>query len=161
MGTHPIFESDFDCLTDKKSKSAEMAKVPQKSKEAKAKAASGGGKKSKKKWSKGKSRDKLQNMCLFDKPTYDRVLKEVPNYKVITPSIVSDRMKIRGSLARRAIKELCELKKIKLLVQHSSQMVYPRAIAVDDDAEEEEVKTTKKGGGGKKKAKKRRSPAEE
>merc|ERR1712086_1157511 len=85
MGTHPIFESDFDCLTDKKSKSAEMAKVPQKSKEAKAKAASGGGKKSKKKWSKGKSRDKLQNMCLFDKPTYDRVLKEVPNYKVITP----------------------------------------------------------------------------
>ena len=59
-----------------------MAKAPQKSKEAKAKAASGGGKKSKKKWSKGKSRDKLQNMCLFDKPTYDRVLKEVPNYKV-------------------------------------------------------------------------------
>lgn len=60
-----------------------MAKAPQKSKEAKAKAASGGGKKSKKKWSKGKSRDKLQNMCLFDKPTYDRVLKEVPNYKVL------------------------------------------------------------------------------
>merc|ERR1712187_702063 len=102
MGTHTIFESDFDCLTEVKS--AEMAKAPQKSKEAKAKAASGGGKKSKKKWSKGKSRDKLQNMCLFDKPTYDRVLKEVPNYKVITPSIVSDRMKIRGSLARRAIK---------------------------------------------------------
>merc|ERR1712106_175884 len=161
MGTHPIFESDFDCLTDKYSKSAEMAKVPQKSKEAKAKAASGGGKKSKKKWSKGKSRDKLQNMCPFDKPTYDRVLKEVPNYKVITPSIVSDRMKIRGSLARRAIKELYELKKIKLLVQHSSQMVYTRAIAVDDDAEEEEVKTTKKGGGGKKKAKKEEAPAEE
>merc|ERR1712193_334997 len=143
MGTHPIFESDFDCLTEVKS--AEMAKAPQKSKEAKAKAAAGGGKKSKKKWSKGKSRDKLQNMCLFDKPTYDRVLKEVPNYKVITPSIVSDRMKIRGSLARRAIKELYEMKKIKLLVQHSSQMVYTRAIAVDDDAEEEETKPTKKG----------------
>ena len=61
-----------------------MAKAPQKSKDAKAKAAAGGGKKSKKKWSKGKSRDKLQNMCLFDKPTYDKVLKEVPNYKVRT-----------------------------------------------------------------------------
>merc|ERR1711937_924029 len=92
--------------------------APQKSKEAKAKAASGDGKKSKKKWSKRKSRDKLQNMCLFDKPTYDKVLKEVPNYKVITPSIVSDRMKIRGSLARRAIKELHGMGKIKLLVQH-------------------------------------------
>merc|ERR1712138_34071 len=123
MGTHPIFESDFDCLTEVKS--AEMAKAPQKSKDAKAKATAGGGKKSKKKWSKGKSRDKLQNMCLFDKPTYDRVLKEVPNYKVITPSIVSDRMKIRGSLARRAIKELHEMGKIKLLVQHSSQMSTP------------------------------------
>merc|ERR1712227_903997 len=142
MGTHPIFESDFDCLTEVKS--AEMAKAPQKSKEAKAKAAQGGGKKSKKKWSKGKVRDKLQNMCLFDKPTYDEVLKEVPNYKVITPSIVSDRMKIRGSLARRAIKELHGMGKIKLLVQHSSQMVYTRAIAVDDE-EEEVVETKKKG----------------
>ena len=59
-----------------------MAKAPQKSKDAKAKAASGGGKKSKKKWSKGKVRDKLANMCLFDKPTYEKVVKEVPNYKV-------------------------------------------------------------------------------
>ena len=40
-----------------------MAKAPQKSKDAKAKAAAGGGKKSKKKWSKGKTRDKLSNMC--------------------------------------------------------------------------------------------------
>ena len=60
-----------------------MAKAPQKTKEAKAKAAAGGGKKSKKKWSKGKTRDKLSNMCLFDQATYDKVLKEVPNYKVL------------------------------------------------------------------------------
>jgi ribosomal protein S25 len=59
-----------------------MPVKPQKSKDAKAKAASGGAKKSKKKWSKGKVRDKLQNMCLFDEPTYEKVLKEVPNYKV-------------------------------------------------------------------------------
>merc|ERR1739838_206234 len=44
-----------------------------------------------------------------------------------------------------SIKELHEMGKIKLLVQHSSQMVYTRAIAVDDDAEEEETKPTKKG----------------
>lgn len=130
-----------------------MAKAPQKSKEAKAKAATGSSKKSKKKWSKGKSRDKLQNLCLFDKPTYDRLMKEVPKYKVndfswptfifwpfllhkmchfpskmsrinsqhtfkvITPSIVSDRMKIRGSLARRAIKQLHQEGKIKLEIQ--------------------------------------------
>jgi len=53
-------------------------------------------------------------------------------------------MKIRGSLARRCIKELCEMGKIKLVVQHASQMVYTRAIAVDD--EEEVEAPTKKGG---------------
>merc|ERR1711937_743899 len=125
MGTHPIFESDFDCLTV-------QSRITQMAKEAKAKAAQGGGKKSKKKWSKGKVRDKLANACPFDKATYDKVLKEVPNYKVITPSIVSDRMKIRGSLARRAIKDLCAQGKIKCIVQHSSQMVYTRAIAVEE-----------------------------
>jgi len=27
MGTHPIFESDFDCLTEKKSENAEKHKT--------------------------------------------------------------------------------------------------------------------------------------
>merc|ERR1712029_1327915 len=56
--------------------------------------------------SKGKTRDKLNNLVLFDKPTYDKLLKEVPTYKLITPSIVSERLKVRGSLARKALNEL-------------------------------------------------------
>merc|ERR1711990_523741 len=155
MGTHPIFESDFDCLTDKKLvKSKKMAKAPQKSKDAKAKAASGGGKKSKKKWSKGKSRDKLQNLCLFDKATFDRVMREVPKYKVITPSIVSDRMKIRGSLARRAIKELHSMGKIKMLIQHGAQMVYSRAIEIVEEENPEQVEAVTKADKKAKKSKK-------
>merc|ERR1712126_532976 len=62
-----------------------------------------GGKAKKKKWSKGKVRDKLNNLVLFDKATYDKLYKEVPSYKLITPSVVSERLKIRGSLARRAL----------------------------------------------------------
>ena len=58
------------------------------------------------KWSKGKVRDKLNNLVLFDKATYDKLYKEVPAYKLITPSVVSERLKIRGSLARRALSEL-------------------------------------------------------
>ena len=58
------------------------------------------------KWSKGKVRDKLNNLVLFDKATYDKLYKEVPNYKLITPSVVSERLKIRGSLARAALIEL-------------------------------------------------------
>jgi len=58
------------------------------------------------KWSKGKVRDKLDNMVLFDKATYEKLYKEVPSYKLITPSVVSERLKVRGSLARAALKEL-------------------------------------------------------
>merc|ERR1712209_304423 len=88
----------------------------------------GGGKAKKKKWSKGKTRDKLNNLVLFDKGTYDKLYKEVPTYKLITPSIVSERLKVRGSLARRALIELMEKGMIKQVVAHSSQMIYTRMI---------------------------------
>ena len=58
------------------------------------------------KWSKGKVRDKLNNLVLFDKATYDKLCKEVPNYTLITSAVVSERLKIRGSLARAALQEL-------------------------------------------------------
>lgn len=60
------------------------------------------------KWSKGKVRDKLNNQVLFDNPTYEKLLVEVPKYKLITPSVVSERLKVRGSLARRALNELLQ-----------------------------------------------------
>lgn len=67
------------------------------------------------KWSKGKVRDKLNNLVLFDKATYDKLYKEVPAYKLITPSVVSERLKIRGSLARRALAELHSKSKCNIL----------------------------------------------
>ena len=45
--------------------------------------------------------------CLLQN-TYDKLYKEVPTYKLITPSIVSERLKVRGSLARKALIELTE-----------------------------------------------------
>merc|ERR1711956_69140 len=86
----------------------------------------GGGKAKKKKWSKGKSRDKLNNLVLFDKGTYDKLYKEVPTYKLITPGIVSERLKVRGSLARRALLELTEKGLIRQVVAHRSQFIYTR-----------------------------------
>merc|ERR1719440_684373 len=94
----------------------------------------GGGKAKKKKWSKGKTRDKLNNLVLFDKATYDKLLKEVPTYKLITPSIVSERLKVRGSLARKACVELVQKGLIKQVVQHSAQTIYTR-VTKEEDAE--------------------------
>merc|ERR1712007_349987 len=93
---------------------------------AKKKDASSGGKAKKKKWSKGKVRDKLNNLVLFDKATYDKLYKEVPSYKLITPSVVSERLKVRGSLARAALQELHSKGLIKLVTKHHAQMIYTR-----------------------------------
>ncbi|KAF3792730.1 40S ribosomal protein S25-2 [Nymphaea thermarum] len=90
-------------------------------------AKSGGGKQKKKKWSKGKQKEKVNNMVLFDQGSYDKLLTEVPKYKLITPSILSDRLRINGSLARRAIKDLMARGSIRMISAHSSQQIYTRA----------------------------------
>lgn len=95
--------------------------------QAKAKAAptSGGGKAAKKKkWSKGKVKDKAQHAVVLDKATYDRILKEVPTFRFISQSILIERLKINGSLARVAIRHLEKEGQIKRIVHHSSQLVY-------------------------------------
>eukprot|EP00244_Chara_vulgaris_P002528 TRINITY_DN144_c0_g1_i1.p3 TRINITY_DN144_c0_g1~~TRINITY_DN144_c0_g1_i1.p3 ORF type:complete len:109 (-),score=33.58 TRINITY_DN144_c0_g1_i1:259-585(-) len=88
---------------------------------------SGGGKQKKKKWSKGKQKEKVNNMVLFDQATYDKLVTEVPKYKLITPSVLSDRLRITGSLARNGIKELMARGVIRLVSAHANQQIYTRA----------------------------------
>ncbi len=95
--------------------------------QAKAKAAptsSGGKAAKKKKWSKGKVKDKAQHSVNLDKPTYDRIIKEVPTFKFISQSILVERLKINGSVARIAIRHLEKEKQIKRIVHHSAQLIY-------------------------------------
>merc|ERR1711981_372897 len=125
----PLKPSKMGAKKDTKTSSKAPAKAPKK------KEGSGGGKAKKKKWSKGKTRDKLNNLVLFDKATYDKLMKEVPSYKLITPSIVSERMKVRGSLARKALQELVQKGLIKQVVQHSAQTIYTRVTKDEDNAE--------------------------
>nr|XP_045007612.1 40S ribosomal protein S25-like [Jaculus jaculus] len=73
-----------------------------------------GGKARKKTWSKGKVRDKVNNLVLFDKATYDKLCKEVFNYKP-NPAVVSWRLKTRGSLDRAALPELISKGLFKLV----------------------------------------------
>lgn len=77
-------------------------------------------------------RDKLNNLCLFDKTTYDKLYKEVPNYKLITPAVVSERLKIRASLARRALRELLAKGVVKEVMKHHTLAIYTRAPKGDE-----------------------------
>lgn len=94
-------------------------------------AAMAGGKGKKKKWSKGKQREKVANKVLFEEELYARFNAEVPKMKLITPSALVERLKLGGSLARMAIKELEEKGEIKRISYHSSQWVYTRATAAE------------------------------
>merc|ERR1711965_807674 len=89
---------------------------------------SGGcGKAKKKKWSKGKVKEKVVNNVFFDKALYDKRVNEVPKFKLITPSIISERMRVNGSLARRAIKDLMAKGLIRQVSAPASQSIYTRA----------------------------------
>ncbi|XP_062933620.1 small ribosomal subunit protein eS25-like [Cynocephalus volans] len=85
-----------------------------------------------KKLSKGKVRDKLNNLVLFDKVMYDKLCKQVPNYKLITPAVLSERLKIHGSLARAALQELFSKGLIKLVSNHRAQVIYTRNTKGED-----------------------------
>ena len=98
-------------------------KAPE-SKAAKLAKAAAGGKAKKKKWSKGKTKEKAQNQVLFEQSTYDKLLSEVPKYKMITVSILCDRLRITCSLARKGIAILL-LGRLSLLSDTLSKMFIP------------------------------------
>ena len=102
--------------------------VQQKTKEQKMAAALAGSKSKKKKWSKGKMKEKINSKVLFDEDGWARLQAEVPKMKLVTPSGLCERLKINGSLARAACKYLAEEGKITPVVSHSKQMIYTRTV---------------------------------
>merc|ERR1719348_1087318 len=62
----------------------------------------------------------------------EKLMKEVPSYKLITPSVVSERLKVRASLARSALDDLEEQGLIKRVVAHHAQIIYTRSTMAED-----------------------------
>ncbi|KAF4550664.1 40S ribosomal protein S25 [Elsinoe fawcettii] len=91
-----------------------------------------GGKKQKKKWSKGKVKDKANHAVVLDKATSDKLQKDVQSYRLVTVAVLVDRLKINGSLARRAIADMEEKGQIKKVVGHSRGSIYTRAVGGTD-----------------------------
>jgi small subunit ribosomal protein S25e len=60
-------------------------------------------------------------------PTYEKLIGEVTKYKMITPSVLADRLRINGSLARAAIRDLAEQGLIKEVSKSNMQQIYTRA----------------------------------
>merc|ERR1712070_1236797 len=86
--------------------------------------------KQKKKWSKGK--DKAVHAVIFDKALQERLNKDVQSYRLITVAVLVDRLKINGSLARKALNELEEKGVIRKVVSHNALNIYTRAVGGGD-----------------------------
>merc|ERR1712138_80970 len=100
----------------KKFRKNNMGKQPtmgqKKTKEAIPKAAAASKKGGKKKWSKGKVKDKLNNKVFIDPELDAKLKKEVPNMSLITINTMSAKFEIIGSLARPLIKQFAAEGKI-------------------------------------------------
>ncbi|KAL4893666.1 WD40 domain protein [Aspergillus ambiguus] len=84
-----------------------------------------------KKWSKGKVKDKAQHAVVLEKQTAERLNKDVQSYRLITVATLVDRLKINGSLARKALADLEEKGQIKKVVGHSKMNIYTRAVTAE------------------------------
>jgi small subunit ribosomal protein S25e len=71
---------------------------------------------------------------MWDQATYDKLLKEIPTAKLITPSVASDRLRVSVALAKQGLRHLEAKGLIRCVVRHSQQSVYTRVV-VDKPAD--------------------------
>lgn len=71
---------------------------------------------------------------MFDKKTYNSLLKEVPKMKLITLSRVSEQLGVTVSVAKVGLRHLKEKNVIKPVVLHNKMLVYVVAAAGEGEA---------------------------
>jgi small subunit ribosomal protein S25e len=69
-------------------------------------------------------KDKAQHAVVLDKNTSEKLQKDVQSYRLITVAVLVDRLKINGSLARKALADLEAKGQIKKVVAHNSGNIY-------------------------------------
>ena len=95
-------------------------------------AALAGAKAKKKKWSKGKVREKLDNAVHFTEEKYAKMKQEIPKMKYITSARVSDHLKCNCSLARQVINVLEAEGAIERVVRHQAMNIYRRPVVAGE-----------------------------
>jgi len=102
-------------------------KSVQRTKEQKLQAALAGSRKGKKKkWSKGRVREKKNNAIIFSPVSYETAMKDIPRMKNITTATVSEKLRITGSLAQRFIRKLAKSGHILKVYDSTGFLLYTR-----------------------------------
>jgi len=83
----------------------------------------------KKKWSKGKLREKKNHATVFNKALFDKFVAEVPKKTVITIFNLVEAYKINGSVARKGIRELVKRNLITPVEKSGTMCIYTKSAA--------------------------------
>ena len=74
---------------------------------------------------------------MFDEATFKKLKAEVPGWKIISTSRVSETLKVNGSLARRGIRLLEDEKLIRRVGGVGAQLIYTRIIPAGEEGDAE------------------------
>ena len=81
-----------------------------------------GGTAKKKKWTAAKQKDKLNNAVYWTQAVHDKLVRDIiAKETYVTPSIVSDKLKVNVSCARQALHELLEKEVIQPVDDYSAK----------------------------------------
>lgn len=95
----------------------------------------------KKSWTKVKVKEKLNNAVFLDAKAYERITKEAPKVLALTVSIMCDKFKVNGSVARKALRDLHSKGLVKQCGEaHSKFTLYSGTQAKAPGAEKAEQK---------------------
>ena len=124
-----------------------MGKQPtsgqKKTKDAIARAAANSRKGSKKKWTTGKVKDKLNQAVLLEPKQFKEIEKSLPVMKLITLSTVSEKFKVAASIARQLIRYFAGQNKIDLVDYHQQCPIYSGRAIVKAEKEDEKAAVEK------------------
>jgi len=73
-------------------------------------------------------KDKANHAVILEKGTAEKLQKDVQSYRLITVATLVDRMKVNGSVARHALKDLEEKGVIRKVVGHARLSVYSKFV---------------------------------
>ena len=100
------------------------AKLLQTPKVLKTGATKGGASKGKKKWARSKCKERTNNSAFFTEAIWTKLQKDILNSsKYVTPSMLIDKLKINGSLARQALKHFQQEDLIRPVSDYSHRMI--------------------------------------
>ena len=98
-----------------------------------------GGKKKKNKWSKTKSKEKLNMSVIWTKASWEKCSRDlIAKENYVTPHVISEKCKVNVSLARAAIKQLVE--EGKLTAYNGEEGSYGLFVKSDNFRKELEAK---------------------